>query len=177
MQKATGIIIRRTPLSDTSFIIHWCTREYGMVRTAAKGARRPGSPFAGRLDLFYSADFIWTPARKGDLHALREASVTDYRQGIPKGWNQLLAAAYFTSLIEMVTEPGEPVEGIFLLLQRSLDWLNSRPPTVQGILFFEKELTQELGIHGEAGTAPCDALQRLWQRLPPQRTELMARLV
>jgi hypothetical protein len=29
--------------TETSLIVHWCTREHGIIRTAAKGARRPGS--------------------------------------------------------------------------------------------------------------------------------------
>src|SRR6187455_1028428 len=84
MEKSSGILIRKTLLTDTSLIVHWCTREHGIIRTAAKGARRPGSPFAGKLDLFYSADLSWARSRRGDLHTLREAEVTNYRQGIQK---------------------------------------------------------------------------------------------
>jgi DNA repair protein RecO (recombination protein O) len=52
MDKAHGIVIRLTKLTETSLIVHWCTREAGLLKTVAKGARRPKSPFAGKLDLF-----------------------------------------------------------------------------------------------------------------------------
>src|SRR5688572_20871547 len=129
MEKAEGILIRKTLLTDTSLIVHWCTREHGIIRTAAKGARRPGSPFAGKLDLFYSAEITWARSRRGDLHALREASVTHYRQGIQQDYLRVLAAAYFASLIERVAEGDTPVEALYDLLRRALDWLHDHQPT------------------------------------------------
>ncbi|HXA44461.1 MAG TPA: recombination protein O N-terminal domain-containing protein, partial [Candidatus Angelobacter sp.] len=57
IKNATGIILRTRPLTETSLIVHWLTPDLGRLATVAKGARRPKSPFAGRLDLFYVADF------------------------------------------------------------------------------------------------------------------------
>ena len=176
MEKSSGILIRKTLLTDTSLIVHWCTREHGIIRTAAKGARRPGSPFAGKLDLFYSADINWARSRKGDLHALREASVTHYRQGIQQDYLRVLAAAYFTTLIERVTEDDTPVEGLYDLLRRALDWLHEHQPTRKAVLFFEKEVAADLGIHGEADTSPIAAIRQVYHRIPEQREKLLLRL-
>jgi len=55
--------LRRTRLGDTSWIITWLTQSYGRVKTAAKGARGPGSAFAGQLDLFFLDDISYTPSR------------------------------------------------------------------------------------------------------------------
>ena len=38
----------------------------GRISTVAKGARRPKSPFAGKLDLFYEADFSYSGWEAGD---------------------------------------------------------------------------------------------------------------
>lgn len=176
MEKAHGILIRRTLLTDTSLIIHWCTQEHGIIRTAARGARRPGSPFAGKLDLFYSVDIAWTRNRRSDLHAVREADVTHYRHGIQKDYLRVLAAAYFASLIELVAEADTPVETLHDLLRRALDWLNDHQPTRKAVLFFERELATDLGIHGEEGMSPIAAIRQVYHRIPPQREKLMLRL-
>ena len=176
MEKAEGILIRKTLLTNTSLIVHWCTREHGIIRTAAKGARRPGSPFAGKLDLFYSAELIWARSRRGDLHVLREAAVTHYRQGIQGDYLRVLAAAYFSSLVELVAEADTPVEALYDLLRRGLDWLHEHPPVRKGVLFFENQVAADLGIHGETGMSPIAAIQNVYHRIPPQREKLLQKL-
>lgn len=176
MEKAAGILIRKTPLTNTSLIVHWCTQEHGIIRTAAKGARRPGSPFSGKLDLFYSAEFTWARSRRGDLHALREAEVTHYRQGIQGDYLRVLAAAYFSMLIEQVAESDTPIAGLHGLLRRALDWLDTHQPTEKAVLFFEKEVAGDLGIHGEAGVSPIAAIRQVCHRIPEQREKLILRL-
>jgi DNA repair protein RecO (recombination protein O) len=176
MEKSEAILIRKTLLTETSLIVHWCTREHGIIRTAAKGARRPGSPFAGKLDLFYSAEITWARSRRGDLHALREVSVTHYRQGIPSDYLRLLAAAYFATLIDRVAESETPVEGLYELLRRALDWLHAHQPTIKAVLFFEKEVAGDLGIHGEPGMSAIAAIRKVYHRIPDQRDKLMLKL-
>jgi len=176
MEKADGILIRKTPLTNTSLIVHWVTREHGLIRTAAKAARRPGSPFAGKLDLFYSADLSWVRSRRGDLHALREAEVTHYRPGIQSDYLRVLAAAYFCTLIEQVAEGETPVGALHDLLRRALDWLDAHQPTEKAVLFFEKEVAADLGIHGEPGVSAIAAIRQAYHRVPGQREKLMLRL-
>ncbi len=176
MVKSSAILIRKWLLTDTSLIVLWSTLEQGLVRTVAKGARRPGSVFAGRLDLFYAAEIVWVPAKRGDLHTLKEVEVEGYREGIAHGWDRLLAAAYFASLVEMTAEPGQPMAGLHDLLRRGLDWLEGKAPTRQGVWHFERELAVELGIHGEEGVSPAAAILNVYHRLPPQREELLGRL-
>ena len=71
-ESATGLILRARPLTETSLIIHWLTPDLGRIAMVAKGARRAKSPFAGKLDLFYLADFSFNRSRRSDLHTLRE---------------------------------------------------------------------------------------------------------
>jgi DNA repair protein RecO (recombination protein O) len=176
MEKSEAILIRKHLLTETSLIVVWCTREHGIVRTAAKGARRPGSSFAGKLDLFYSAEISWVRSRRGGLHVLREASVTDYRQGIQADYLRMLAAAYFSTLVEQVAEGESPVEELYDLLRRGLSWLHGNQPTRSAVLFFEKETAACLGIHGEAGVSPAEAIRNLYHRIPEQREKLLRKL-
>ena len=82
IQSATGLILRTRPLTETSLIVQWLTPEFGRISTVAKGARRPKSPFAGKLDLFYLADFSFTRSRRSELHALREVGLRETHRNL-----------------------------------------------------------------------------------------------
>ena len=60
-------------------IVTWCTIEHGILKTVAKGARRPKSPFFGKIDLFFEAEFEIARSKKSDLHALRDISIINTR--------------------------------------------------------------------------------------------------
>src|SRR5580698_10988190 len=94
-----GIILRTRPLTETSLIVHWLTPGLGRLATVAKGARRPKSPFAGKLDLFYAADFSFSRRRRAELHTLREASLRETHSAIRTDILKLQQAAYAATFI------------------------------------------------------------------------------
>jgi DNA repair protein RecO (recombination protein O) len=77
VEKSTGLILRTRLLTENSLIVHWLTPELGRPATVAKGARRPKSPFRGKLDLFYVADFSFSRSRFSELHNLREIALRE----------------------------------------------------------------------------------------------------
>src|SRR5688572_11866216 len=103
-ERASGIILRTRPLTDTSLIVHWFTPDFGRLAAVAKGARRPNSPFRGKLDLFYLADFSFIRSRRSDLHILKEVVLREVYETIRKEMTLLSAASYVVRLIEQVTE-------------------------------------------------------------------------
>ena len=70
-ERSQGIILRIRPLTESSLIVHWLAPESGRLSTVAKGAKRPKSPFRGKLDLFFAAEFSFHRSRRSDLHTLR----------------------------------------------------------------------------------------------------------
>ncbi len=175
IEKSTAILLRKTLLTESSLIVHWCSREHGFIRTVAKGARRPASAFAGKLDLFYTADLVWVPAKKSDLHTLKEVDVSDFRLGLQSTWLRVLAASYFVKLLESVAETETPVESLYDLLRRALDYLTSHEPNRKAVLHFERELAHDLGV-AETDTAPIHALRQMLHRVPEQRATLWEQL-
>lgn len=168
-------LLRTSRLTETSLIVHWCSDQKGLIKTAAKGALRPQSPFSGKLDLFFEAELIYIPSRSGDLHTLKEVSVLQPREGIRKSYLSTLAAAYFVRWIELVAERETPIPELASLLRRALDYLGEKPPTLRVVRHFESELARLCGL-GEEGTDPVAALAELYHTEPPQRRELMDRL-
>src|SRR5436305_5907424 len=92
-EPATGIILRTRPLTETSLIVQWLTREAGRISTVAKGARRPKSAFLGKLDLYYEGDFLFQRARKSSLHTLREVNLRATRSQLRTDFAALEHAA------------------------------------------------------------------------------------
>jgi DNA repair protein RecO (recombination protein O) len=128
-ERASGIILRTRPLTETSLIVQWLTTEQGRISTVAKGARRPKSPFSGKLDLFYDADFSFVRSRKSELHTLREVVLRDAHAAIRQDLDRLSAAAYGAVLIEHGTEHETPIPEFHQLFKDLLTVLNTRGPS------------------------------------------------
>lgn len=171
-----GILLRKRRLSDTSAIISWCTDSLGVIQTVARGARRPSSPFRGRLDLFFEAEISIALSRKSALHTLREVSVTNPFAGIRTHHLRTQAAAYFVELIEICTEREHHEPEIFSLLQRAFDFLDQTQPDLRAITHFENELARITGVrHPHRGNA-ASALGNLFGKLPGSRAPLLKAL-
>ena len=145
-ESAAGIILRTRPLTETSLIVHWLTPNYGRVATVAKGARRPKSPFLGRLDLFYEADFSFNRSRRSDLHLLREVGLREPHNAIREDIRKLRCAAYAVAFIEQATEPETPLPAVFELTRGFLDCLCLRQPASQVVFALELKLLREFGL-------------------------------
>lgn len=172
MEQSQGIITRLTKLTDTSLIVHWFTADFGLIKTVAKGARRPKSPFAGRLDLFFSADLQWSRSRASELHTLRESSPTHFRQAIRENYHSTLLAAYCCRLLEATIEPDHPEPELHDLLRRALDHIDASGPSSKALFHFEHELARLLGLTHRKSQA-AGVLRQSLGSLPPQRDLLL----
>lgn len=146
IESGAGIILRTLPLTETSLIVHWLSPMFGRIATAAKGARRPKSPFAGKLDLYYEADISFTRGRSCDLHNLREVNLRQTRAALRLDIGKLREAAYAASFIVRATEPETPLPEIFELFRRFLESLCAHEPSPQLVLAFELKMLAELGL-------------------------------
>ena len=175
VQTTPATIIRLTRLSDTSLIVHWFTEGHGLIKTVAKGARRPNGPFAGQLDLFFSGEMTCQRARRGELHALREVSIRHWREGLRKNYTTTLLASYCAQILESTVEPEHPDPALYDLLGRALDHLATAEPSLRALIHFENELVRILGISHYQRAAE-DSLRDVLGNLPASRKELCERL-
>jgi DNA repair protein RecO (recombination protein O) len=149
-ESASGLILRTRPLTETSLIIHWLTPDFGRIATVAKGARRAKSPFAGKLDLFYAADFSFTRSRRSELHTLREVNLRETHGAIRQDMMKLQQAGYAAAFIEQATETDTPLPEIFELTRDFLKQLCAQKPQPQNIFALELKLLRELGLEPDA---------------------------
>jgi DNA repair protein RecO (recombination protein O) len=134
IQSTQGIILRTRPFTETSLLVDWLTSDLGRLHTVARGARRPKSPFRGRLDLFFEADLSLVRSRTSSLHTLREAS-------------------YAAALIEQTTERDAPLPAVFELLRGFLAGLSGAPGSKCALFAFELKLLRELGLQPDLSSA------------------------
>lgn len=175
MERSRGILTRLTKLTDTSFIVHWFTEGEGLIKTAAKGARNPKSPFAGKLDLFYETEFEWVRSRKSDLHVLREVSVIATRESIRRNYNAMLLSGYCCRLLELLVERDHPEPELFDLLRRALNHTAEKGASARALRHFEHETARILGLSNNRRQA-APVLREHLGCLPPQRGQLLERL-
>ena len=158
-------------------ITTWFTDTRGKIKTIAKGALRPKSPFIGKLDLFFNCDLLLSLARKSEIHTLREVSVLQPFDGIRRNYVNTAVASYFVELIEEVTEPEHPVEEIYHLLLRAFGYLDSSTPGAKTITFFESELCKYMGLQGSGSSvSAAERIAEAFGRLPRSRGEVMGML-
>ena len=136
MESTEAILLRKRKFSDTSLIVSWCTELIGCVQTVAKGARRPKSPFAGKLDLFFEAEISIVRSRKSDLHTLTEVVLKNPFAGIRSNYLRTQTAAYFVELIEICTERDHREPELFGLLRRAFGYLDAKDATPRAVAHF-----------------------------------------
>ena len=150
--RTTGLILRTRPLTETSLIVSWLTPDLGRIATVAKGARRPKSPFRGKLDLFYEADFSFARSQRSDLHNLREVVLRDPHSRLREDLGWIQQASYAATLIEQTTETETPIAAVYELMRTFLAALPVAPPSATRVFAFELKLLHELGL----GPDPAD---------------------
>jgi len=166
-ERASGIIVRVRPYSDTSLIVHWLTAEQGRVVTLAKGARQPKSPFQGKLDLLFAGDLSYISGRRSLLHTLREFLPRIRYSGVRADYGKLVQAAYGVVLLERETETDTPVPELYNLFTAWVEYLEGHPPQPRTVYAFEARLLELLGLDPGAAT----------EGLRPESKELLLQLL
>ena len=165
-QRTSGLVLRTRPLTETSLIVHWLTLDFGRLSTVAKGARRSKSPFAGKLDLFFLADFTFQQSRRSELHNLREVSVRDHHSALRHHLGYLQQACYFTQLLELMTEVSTPLPGLLELALQCLEVIPLSTPAPRTVFAFELKLLAQLGLKPDLSESGLSAgVQAIADRL------------
>ncbi len=162
-ERGHGVVMRVRPLTETSLVVHWMTLDHGRLATVAKGARRPKSSFAGRLDLFMEGEFSFQRSRRSDLHALREVVGTGpARRRLRIDHHALEVASYAVATIEQAVEADTPAPEVAGLFFGLLGYVDAVPATARAVLAFELKFLACQGLEPDpAATGLSDAARVL----------------
>ena len=125
-----GIVLKKTKLGETDLIITLLAEDGSQIKGVAKGARKPSSSFASRLELFSIAELHCVGGRSLDI--IKEARFVDSNHHIRSNFECSLAAAPIVELLEKVTQEGLANAKLFPLT-RTASACNDRKPLRAGI--------------------------------------------
>jgi DNA repair protein RecO (recombination protein O) len=121
-----GIVLRTYKLGETDRIIHLLTQGRGKVRAVAKGVRRPGSRFGGRLEAYSHVDLQLYEGRS--LDGVNQADLIAAHANVRADFARSSAAAVMAELTDVIAQEGERDNRLFLLLRAGLQALDAQPP-------------------------------------------------
>ena len=152
---AEAVVLRVQPVTESSLLVLWFTREFGKLKTLAKGARRPKSPMRGRLDLFYENEITFLRSQRSDLHLLHECFLVNPHPALRANVPVLTAASYVCELVDALTVVEDPHPDLFSLLTEMLGSLETSTTPAQ-LIWFELQALAATGwkpaFAGETGT-------------------------
>lgn len=117
--RATGINLKGMPLGENDRLLTILTKEHGLIRAVAAGARKHRSPMAGRSGLFVVNDLQISVGRNMDR--IKNAEVLQSFVGLGKTLAKLTAAQYLSELALMQALSAQPQEDLFLVLVEHLN--------------------------------------------------------
>jgi DNA repair protein RecO (recombination protein O) len=120
-----GIVLRTHKLGETDRIVVLLTQGRGKVRAVAKGVRRPGSRFGGRLEPFGHVDLQLYEGRSLDV--VNQAELLAAHAAIREDFGRSACASVLVEAADLVAQEGERDNALFLLLRAGLQALDARP--------------------------------------------------
>jgi DNA repair protein RecO (recombination protein O) len=146
-----ALLLRRHAYSESSLVVHVCTRDHGRVDLIAKGAYRPTSRYFAVLDYFDTLEIEWDYNPERELSNLRAGSILRRRRALSGNLPCFRAAFALIELVDVASRPAQPEPHLWDLLERALEELQahgteskSRPDVVR--IVFELALLEHLGL-------------------------------
>jgi DNA repair protein RecO (recombination protein O) len=132
LYREQGIVLRTYKLGETDRILSLLTQGRGKVRAIAKGVRRPGSRFGGRLEPFSHVDLQLYEGRNLDIVTQAEL-LTSFA---PVRADYVLSAcgSAMVEAADRVAQEDERALRLFLLLLEGLRALARGPATPASVL-------------------------------------------
>lgn len=125
--KATGINLKGMPLGESDRLLTILTRESGLIRVVAPGARKPKSKLGGRSGLFVVNELLIAQGRS--LDKISQAETQASYSGLSRDLARLTASQYLAELVLCQALSEQPQEELFTLLCAQLTCLESATGT------------------------------------------------
>jgi DNA repair protein RecO (recombination protein O) len=121
----TALVLRKTKLGETDIILTLLARDGQQVRAVAKGLRKPGSRFGGRLEPLSEVDLLMHTGRS--LEGVSEARTVNTHAALREDLDRSAAAAVVADLLDKVSVQGQAEPRLYGLASASLGALEVAP--------------------------------------------------
>jgi len=147
LSRCEGIVLKTYPLGDTSRIVVAYTREHGLLKLVAKGARKAPSRFGFALEPLSRSRFVIYHKPDRDLHLLSQADTLAATGSELSDLTRLAHAEAALELIDRLVWGEEPHAELFELLVVALETVTRAPlPALPAItIAFQVQMASLLG--------------------------------
>lgn len=129
---ADGIVLRTYKLGESDRILHVLDPNRGKIRCVAKGVRRPGSRFGGRLEPFGQVSLQLYEGRT--LDTITQAELITAHEHVREDWVTSACAATMVEACDHLAQEQERATSMFLLLRDALSVLDAGPARPAAVL-------------------------------------------
>ena len=120
--KATGINLKAMPIGENDRLVTILTREHGLIKAIAPGARKSNSSLGGRSAIFVVNSLSIAKGRS--LDRITEAQTLNTYGGLSGDLGKLAAGQYLAELVLAQALSEHPQEELYQLLMLHLGRLN-----------------------------------------------------
>lgn len=121
------------------------TRQAGVVRAVARGARRLKSRFGAGLEPFTIIDLAYYEKEGRELVSLRQVEIIRSFFGLASSSEAVAALAYMSELVMEFAPPQEPNEKLFRMVRAVVEALAGTPEDLQSLVRYFEIWTLKLG--------------------------------
>lgn len=114
----TALVLRKTKLGETDIIVTLLAEDGRQVRAVAKGLRKPGSRFGGRLEPFCVVDLLMHTGKS--LEIVSEARTRESNTALREDLDRSAAAAVVADLLDKIAVEGQVEPRLFALSTTTL---------------------------------------------------------
>jgi DNA repair protein RecO (recombination protein O) len=125
--KATGINLKSMPIGESDRLLTILTKEYGLIRVVAPGARKHHSKLGGRTALFVVNELLVAKGRS--LDKITQAETLESYPALGQDLLKLSASQYLAEVVMYHALDDHPQEELFCLLEEHLSRLEQLPKT------------------------------------------------
>ncbi|MEH2040386.1 DNA repair protein RecO [Nostoc sp.] len=116
--KATGINLKTQALGESDKIVTILTREFGLIRAVAPGARKHNSSLGGRSGMFVVNELLIAKGRS--LDKITQAQTLKTYPGLAKDLGKLAASQYLAEIVLCEALSEQPQEELYDLFNEHL---------------------------------------------------------
>lgn len=120
-----GLVLRKTKMGESDLIVELLNDEGCLVRAVAKGARKPKSSFASRLELGNSVELLCASGR--GLAIVQECRLVSARMGLRQDYDRLVCTEVLLELLSKCTQEDLPQPKLLAVAEAALDALAAAP--------------------------------------------------
>jgi DNA repair protein RecO (recombination protein O) len=146
LRQTEAIVIKSYSLSEADRIVVFFTREFGLVRGVAKGAKRLQSKFGSTLEPFSTVNLEYFQKEERELVSIQSVDLVQSRFSIAADPDFLNAYSYIGDLLTDFALPHDADEKLYRMIAACLSAGRSEADLAAVVLYFELWLLRLSGF-------------------------------